>query len=191
MSAGIRDVLSFWFAPAHDGTIVSRDEWFRKDDTFDGTIRARFGELIDAAIAGAHEAWCESPHGALALVIVLDQFTRNAYRRTARSFAGDSRALRVARGVVARGDDARLSPYERWFLYMPFEHAEDVAAQNESIALFTRLERETGLDGALEWAERHAAIIRRFGRYPHRNAILGRASTADEIAFLSTPGSTF
>jgi len=124
-------------------------------------------------------------------VLLLDQFTRNIHRDTPRAFEGDARALAVATAAVDAGYDATLTPNERSFLYLPFEHAEDAAAQERSIALFSRLARETGLTSPLDWAERHAAIIRRFGRYPHRNAILGRASTADEIAFLEGPGSRF
>jgi uncharacterized protein (DUF924 family) len=124
-------------------------------------------------------------------VLLLDQFTRNIYRDTPRAFAGDARALAIAQATVDAGEDAALDKYERWFLYMPYEHAEDPAAQQQSIALFTRLRDESGLDGQLEWAKKHAAIIRRFGRFPHRNAILGRPSTDDEIAFLQGPGSRF
>jgi uncharacterized protein (DUF924 family) len=191
MSATPGDVLAFWFAPAPDGAIAARPEWFRKDHTFDTTIRTRFGSLVEHAIAGAHDEWRATPRGALALVIVLDQFTRNIHRDSARAFAGDARALRIARSVVAHGGDALLHAYERWFLYMPFEHAEDIAAQAESIALFTRLARDMGSQEPLEWAERHAAVVRRFGRFPHRNAFVGRASTDDEVAFLQTHGSRF
>jgi len=124
-------------------------------------------------------------------VLLLDQFTRNGYRDTPRAFAGDALALSLAQQGVARNDDARLIPVERWFLYMPFQHAESLPSQERSIELFTRLGTETGMADQLVWAERHAAIIRRFGRFPHRNAILGRTSTPEEIDFLATPGSGF
>ena len=183
-----RAVLDFWFGPPPP---VARDAWFRKDPAFDASIRGRFGATIAAALAGAFGEWCTTPRGALARVIVLDQFTRNAHRDTPLAFAGDARALATASEAVERGFDAKLDKYGRWFLYMPFEHAEDPRAQERSLALFGALSRETGDAGALEWAEKHAAVIRRFGRYPHRNAILGRASTPEEVAFLAQPGSGF
>jgi uncharacterized protein (DUF924 family) len=127
----------------------------------------------------------------LARVLVLDQFTRNCYRDSARAFAGDALALAAATAAVDQGRDRELIPVERWFLYMPFEHSESSVAQARSLALFAQLSRETGLTDPLVWAEKHAAVIRRFGRYPHRNALLGRESTAEEIAFLATQGSNF
>ncbi|CAG0962928.1 hypothetical protein BURK1_00809 [Burkholderiales bacterium] len=181
-------ILDFWFGPPPH---AARDAWFRKDDAFDAEIRARYGDAIEAAIGGAFEAWNATPRGALARIVLLDQFTRNAHRDTPGAFAGDPLALAVAGRAVDAGFDRRLDPVERWFVYLPFEHAEDAAAQERSVALFRSLARETGQHGALEWAEKHAAVIRRFGRYPHRNAILGRASTDDEIAFLRQPGSRF
>jgi uncharacterized protein (DUF924 family) len=167
-----------------------RDVWFRKDDAFDANVRSRFGGAIEAALTGGFADWT-APRGVLARVLLLDQFTRNAYRDTPRAFAGDTLALSIAQDAVGRGDDGALVPVERWFLYMPFEHAESDAAQQRSVELFTRLARETSLADPLEWAQRHAAIIRRFGRFPHRNAILGRVSTPEEIAFLASPGSRF
>jgi uncharacterized protein (DUF924 family) len=181
------DILDFWL-PA--GT-SARDEWFRKDPAFDAVIRTHFGAPVAAALGGAYAAWTAEPRGALALVLLLDQFTRNLFRGTPRMFAGDARALAVAEAAVAAEQDRALGPFERWFLYMPFEHAEDLAAQERSIDLFSRLAAETGLESPLEWAEKHAAVVRRFGRYPHRNAILGRAPTPEEIAFLAAPGSSF
>jgi len=181
------DILEFWFG---DGT-GERAEWFRKDSAFDETIRARFGAAVEAAIAGDYAAWTATPRGTLALVVVLDQFTRNIFRGTPRMFDGDARALQLAQAAVAAGSDRALGAYERMFLYLPFEHAEDAAMQERSLALYTRLADETGLDSPLEWAEKHAAVIRRFGRYPHRNEILGRASTPEEAAFLAEPGSRF
>jgi uncharacterized protein (DUF924 family) len=181
------DILSFWFGSGD----AARDVWFRKDAAFDATIRDRFGAAVDAAIGGAFAQWTLDPREALACVLMQDQFTRNIYRDTPKAFAGDARALSIAETVVDAGQDDTLGPYQRWFLYMPFEHAEDPAAQQRSVALFTRLRDEAGLADPLEWAEKHAAVIRRFGRYPHRNAILGRPSTEDEIAFLAVPGSRF
>jgi len=183
-----QEILEFWFG---EPPRIERVEWFRKDPAFDATIRERFGPTIAAACAGALGEWCHDPHGALARVIVLDQFTRNAYRGTPAAFSGDARALATAEDAIAAGFDQRLCGYERWFLYMPFVHSEDRAKQDRAIALFTTLAAETGLDSALPWTKRHANVIHRFGRFPHRNAILGRTSTPEEIAFLATPGSTF
>jgi uncharacterized protein (DUF924 family) len=124
-------------------------------------------------------------------VILLDQFTRNIYRDTPQAFAGDALALDIAVAAVDQGFDRKLDAYERWFLYLPFEHAEDWAMQQRSLALFGQLAAETGDRAPLQWAEEHAEVIRRFGRYPHRNAILGRPSTPEEIIFLAQPGSAF
>ena len=182
------EILDFWFGPpAH----VARAAWFRKDAAFDAMIGERFGPAVDAALAGAFHDWTATPRGTLARVLLLDQFTRNLHRKTPRAFAGDTEALAMATAAVDRGDDRVLDRFERWFLYMPFEHAENLAAQQRSLALFGALAAESGNRGDLEWAEKHAVIVRRFGRFPHRNAILGRASTPEEIAFLQEPGSRF
>lgn len=180
------DILAFWF-----GRRQPDPRWFGKDAAFDGEIRARYGKAIEEALRGGYESWSATPRGALARILLLDQFTRNAFRDTPRAFAGDSLALELAGRAVDARFDRELAAFERWFLYLPFEHAEDAASQDRSLALFGALARETGRRDALEWAERHAAVIRRFGRYPHRNAILGRASTDDELAFLREPGSGF
>jgi len=183
-----RELLDFWFGPPPHAT---RAEWFKKDPAFDATIRARFGRAIEAALARAAPVPEGDVFDALARVVLLDQFTRNAFRDTPRSLAGDALALATAIAVVDAGRDALLDRFERLFLYLPFEHAEDLAMQERSLALFGRLADEFGDRGQLDWAEKHAAIIRRFGRYPHRNAICGRESTPEEIAFLEQPGSRF
>jgi uncharacterized protein (DUF924 family) len=177
------DILAFWFGP----TDADRPEWFRADPAFDRTIRDRFGALIEDALAGRLGGWADTPPGALARLLVLDQFPRNAFRGTPRAFAGDAQALAGARAMVAAGDDLALSPRQRVFVYLPFEHAESLVAQREAVGLFERL----GVDGYTEWARKHLAVIERFGRFPHRNDILGRASTAEEIEFLAQPGSRF
>lgn len=182
------DVLDFWFGPPPR---ASREAWFRKDPSFDTVIRERFGEAVAAALAGEFADWSATPSETLARVILLDQFPRNIHRDTPLAFAGDAQALAVAQDAMARGFDRRLDFFGRWFLYLPFEHSEDLAMQQRSLELFGQLAAETGNRGPLEWAEKHAAVIRRFGRYPHRNAILGRTSTAEEIAFLAEPGSSF
>ena len=185
------EILDFWFRrPASPRYGESRAEWFRKDPAFDAEIGTRFGGAIEQALAGAFADW-SAPRAALARVLLLDQFTRNSFRETPRAFAGDPLALATAEAAVARGDDARLIPVERHFMYLPFAHAEDPAAQERSIALHARLRNETGLSDPLLWAEKHASVIRLFGRDPHRNAVLGRESTPEEIASLATPGSRF
>jgi len=182
------DVLAFWFgAPPH----TERGEWFRKDAAFDAAIRERFGDALARGLAGAFGEWCGEPRGALARVVLLDQFTRNAFRDTPRAFAGDARALATADDAIRRGFDASLDRYERWFLYIPYEHSEDLAMQRRALELFGALARDEGLDGPLRYAKRHAEIIERFGRFPHRNSLLGRESTPEEIAFLREPGSSF
>jgi uncharacterized protein (DUF924 family) len=181
-------ILDFWFGPAPH---AARAEWFRKDAAFDATIRARFGAAIESVLAGAFREWHADARGALARVLLLDQFTRNAFRDTPRAFAGDGEALASAMAIVDAGLDRDFDRFERSFAYLPFEHAEDLAMQERSVALFGMLARDTGDPGPLDWAEKHAVIVRRFGRYPHRNAILGRASTPEEIAFLAQPGSRF
>ena len=188
MSLTAAHVLDFWFGPPPHAT---RDTWFRKDPAFDATIREGFGDAVAAARAGDFHSWRRSPRGALALVILLDQFTRNIYRDTPRAFAGDALALDIAKAAVDQGFDRKLDAFERWFLYLPFEHAEDWAMQERSLTLFGQLAADTGDRTALHWAEKHAEVIRRFGRYPHRNAILGRPSSPEEIAFLAEPGSSF
>ena len=189
-----QEVLDFWFlAPASEGYGQARTEWFRKDVAFDAAIGERFGAVIDQALAGGLREWDEQgAHGILARILVLDQFTRNAHRGTPTSFAGDSLALSAAQRLVDSGADQELLPVQRWFAYMPFEHAEDARMQERSVSLFGALaEAATGYDDALDYAHRHRGVIARFGRFPHRNEILGRANSADEIAYLSQPGSGF
>jgi uncharacterized protein (DUF924 family) len=177
------EVWRFWFA---DG-MQARPEWFRKDAAFDAEIRRRFGPLIDAAIEDRLDGWGDDAASALARIVLLDQFTRNVFRDTPRAFAGDAQALAAARAMVASGQDLELAPLQRVFVYLPFEHAEDLDAQHEGVRLFERL----GLEDYAEWARKHLTVIERFGRFPHRNAVLGRPSTPEEEAFLAQPGSRF
>lgn len=188
-----QDILDFWFLPAdHPDHGKPRPEWFRKDEAFDELIRQRFGTVIEAALAGGFQEWCATAVGALAYILVLDQFTRNTFRDSARAFAGDGLALAAADDMLARGWDKTLPPVQRWFTYMPFEHAESVAEQERSVALFSALAAEVeGYGDVLDYAQRHRDIVMRFGRFPHRNRLLGRASTAEEIEFLKQPGSSF
>ncbi len=172
-------ILDFWWraGPA---------KWFAKDDAFDAAIRENFGAAVEAALAGAWDGWAEHPDTALALLILLDQFPRNIYRNDPRAFSGDERARRIATTAVDRGYD-RVFPMEaRRFFYLPFEHSEDMADQERSIDLFMQTNDEQGLF----YAYKHIDAIRRFGRFPHRNAVLGRESTDAEKAFLAMGGFT-
>jgi uncharacterized protein (DUF924 family) len=199
----VETVLAFWFPPGAEPQIAAqptdvrspefpqRREWFHKDPSFDAQIRERFGESIAQAVAGGLGGWTAAPRGALARVLLLDQFTRNAYRDTPAAFSGDARARATADEAIARGFDRELTPVERWFLYMPFQHSESLEDQQRSLTLFRALASDTGLASPLEWAERHAEVIRLFGRFPHRNAILGRPSSREELEFLRSPGSRF
>jgi len=185
-------VLDFWFgAPGAPGHGKSRREWFAKDAAFDDEIRRRFLALHASAALGECDRWAATPRGLLALIVVLDQFSRNLYRDDPRAFAQDERGLSAARLMVDQGWDAQLAPLERQFAYLPFEHAEDLAEQDRSVALFAALEGFEETRGLTEWAEKHRVIVRRFGRFPHRNVALGRVSTSEEEAFLKEPGSRF
>lgn len=195
-----QEVLAFWFLPAGSPDYgAPRREWFRKNEQFDKIIHDRFEILIDQAIAGGLRDWDRAgARGKLARILLLDQFTRNAWRGTPRAFAGDALALAAAEDVLdqMRGDGAQaedaLLPVERAFLYMPFEHAEDSTAQARAVALFERLAAaHAGFDSMLDFARRHQEVIARFGRFPHRNAILGRPSTPQELEFLARPGGRF
>lgn len=185
-----RRVLEFWFGAEADRLVEPRDFWFRKSDAIDDEIRRDFGPTIEAALAGDLGDWALTTAGTRALILVLDQFTRNAFRGTARSFVGDAAAVALARRLVATGADRSCQPLERWFIYMPFEHSESLADQAESLRLFGSLAAD-GLESPLPWAQKHFEVIQRFGRFPHRNEMLGRASTAEELAFLQQPGSRF
>lgn len=193
MDPRAQEVLDFWFGPAGSPVHGSqRTEWFAKDDGFDALIGQRFGGLVDAALAGGLRDWDAQAEGALARILVLDQFTRNSARGTPRAFAGDRQALEAARSLVDAGTDRLLTPLQRSFAYLPFEHAEDTAMQDQALRLFTALAGEApDLAGMVEYARRHREIVVRFGRFPHRNGVLGRPSSAEETAFLQQPGSRF
>lgn len=191
-----RAVLDFWFGePGTPAFGRASERWFKRDHAFDALIRERFGPTLEAARRGECDAWQRTPLGTLALVIVLDQFSRNACRGRPDAFACDAQALDAARRLVASAAHLLLPTAEhRAFAYLPFEHAESVDAQRESVHLFEALARETGETGKgsyVDYARRHAAVIERFGRFPHRNAALGRVSTEAECAFLREPGSSF
>jgi len=181
-------VLDFWFGAPRG---AARAEWFRKDEGFDAQIRSRFGEVHAAAANRELEGWRGERESMLALIVVLDQFSRNLYRNDPRAFAQDAHALGCAREALARGDDALSLPVEREFLYLPFEHSENAEDQARCVELMSRLEAFEETRGLTEWAVKHKVIVDRFGRFPHRNAILGRASTPEELEFLKQPGSGF
>jgi uncharacterized protein (DUF924 family) len=185
-------VLDFWFGarPSPDYG-HPRKPWFEKSDAFDSDIHERFSNLQAQAAAGRLDAWQASSKSALALIVLLDQFPRNMHRGSPKAFACDPKAHGVARYAVSRGFDRVLLPVERWFVYLPFEHAEDLAMQRESLRLFAGLGFDPESAGAIDYARRHFDIIARFGRFPHRNDILGRISSADETEFLGQPGSGF
>jgi uncharacterized protein (DUF924 family) len=188
----IAGILDFWFGePGSSERGRAREVWFRKDAAFDDTIRARFGAVVDEAAAGGLAGWDRSDTGALALLVVCDQFPRNLFRGEARAFVLDPRALATARDLVATGRDRALAPLERVFVYLPFEHSESLDDQHEAVRLFTTLRDDPQAGGYLEWAVKHFEVVRRFGRFPHRNEALGRVSTPEEIAFLAQPGSRF
>ncbi len=171
------EVVAFW-------TEAGPDRWFKKDDAFDAAVRDRFLATYEAAIADALAAWEVAAESALALVIVLDQFPRNMFRGSARTYAADPLALTVAGRALARGDDRTVDPALRTFFYLPFMHSEALADQEQCVALY----RALGDAESLRYAEDHADIVRRFGRFPHRNDVLGRATTPEEQAFLDAGG---
>jgi uncharacterized protein (DUF924 family) len=175
--SGSDDVLAFWFAdPAR---------WWKKDPSFDDEIRARFSGLHHVIQRGGREDWLDTAHPSLAYVVVLDQFSRNMFRGSARMYEGDARALAAARHALDRGFDRGLTPDERMFLTMPLMHSEEMADQDRCVELFASLPEW------LRFAEEHRATVARFGRFPHRNALLGRVSTEEETEFLREGGSSF
>lgn len=176
-TADPRDVVTFWLGQ-------SEKVWFSADPAFDAEVLSRFAALVEQARAGTLDHWAEEPEGALALVILIDQMRRNIYRDSPEMFAADEKALAVAKRAIARGFDEDLPKDKRRWLYMPFMHSENLADQERSIALFKR----SDISESVAFAVDHADIIRRFGRFPHRNAILGRRTTPEEAAFLADGG---
>ena len=192
MRSSPADVLAFWFGnEGEPGYGEFRDQWFRKDEVFDREITDRFGVLYERAAAGELDDWREDAEGCLALVIVLDQFPRNMFRGDAKTHATDGKALEAAKYAIERALDRELPAFQRMFLYMPFMHAEDVEDQRRSVELFEGLAAEPGGPDVVEYAVGHRVIVERFGRFPHRNAILGRETTPEEAEFLTQPGSSF
>ncbi len=184
----IGNVLAFWFGSTPG---ERRKAWFVKDPVFDQEIRSRFLPLYESAAAGLLAGWAQSAQGALALIVVTDQFPRNMLRGSARAFATDPVALATAKHTVESGWNKDMLPVERMFVYLPYEHSESLADQNRAVELFAPLAAFPETSDAADYAERHRTIVKRFGRFPHRNAALGRASTPEEVAFLRQPGSGF
>ncbi len=175
------DILHFWFSE------LDPAEWWQAGDALDQQIRTRFISCWEKAAEGRLDHWQEEAPSCLALIIVLDQFSRNLHRGTPKAFSQDAKALQIAETALEKGFDQKLEPQKRIFFYMPYEHAEDMAMQEKSVALFRCL----GLKEQTDYAIRHRDIIARFGRFPHRNAILGRKSSDEETTFLAQPGSSF
>jgi len=198
--AAIDRLLDFWFGPLGDDGTVDREHrvlWFYPSEDFDQRCREGFAGDLARAARGDLDPWASTPHGRLALIILLDQFSRNIYRGTARAFAQDAKAFALCEEGVADGMDRALRPAERLFFYLPLEHAEDRTAQQRSVECLERLcdeissEQRPLFEDFLDYARRHRAIIERFGRFPHRNKTLGRASTAEECEFLAGPDASF
>jgi uncharacterized protein (DUF924 family) len=193
-------LLEWWFGSAESPSEVAKAKgklWFGKNKAQDAEAKSRFGDLVDAALSGGLKEWAETPDGWLALILLLDQLPRMIYRDTPRAFAGDQRAQQFVAHGLKLGRDQHLDPLQRTFIYLVLEHTENLDAQNQAVARFTDLlpllpatDREF-LTSSLDYAERHREVIKRFNRFPHRNDILGRVSTPEEIEFLKGPGSRF
>ncbi|MDB5834391.1 MAG: hypothetical protein JWR14_4221 [Caballeronia sp.] len=193
LDARAQAVLDTWFgAPDSAQFGHARKVWFKKDVTFDALLNERFGALLEEALEGRLTSWAATPPGTLALIVLLDQFTRNCFRGTPRAFAGDDEALKLARTLVDTRDELTLPTiHHRVFVTMPFEHDEALASQREAVRLLQALFDETGdkdVEDSLDYALRHAEVIARFGRFPHRNVVLGRETTAEERTWLKQEG---
>ena len=195
-----RQVIEFWFGelPMRPDAMAGRQKlWYGADAATDTLIRDRFGALVDAAVAGSYRNWEREARSRLALIVVLDQFTRNIHRGRAGAFAGDARALGLALDAIDRGMDREIDPIPRRFFYMPLQHAEDLAVQERSVRISERFDAECAAafenysGGLAPYAREHRDIVARFGRFPHRNQALGRQSTADELAYLAGDAPSF
>ena len=194
------DVLDFWFdQPSAAADVAARQSklWFSKSAANDQLVTERFADTLIAAGAGKLDHWALTPRGQLALIVVLDQFPHHIHRNHGQSFAYDAQSLALAQAMIQSGDAVRVVPIERVFVYLPLEHAESLALQDQSVALYAQLEAKASdaerplFQGFLDYAQQHRDVVARFGRFPHRNELLGRPSTAEEIAFLKQPGSRF
>ena len=188
----VNDILTFWFSRPDDPDYGKpRKVWFKKNPAFDEEVRSRFYFDYHQAANGELDSWQELPESCLALIILLDQFPRNMFRGEARGFATDAKALSAAKHAVACCFDKKMLSVQRWFIYLPFEHSENLEYQRQSVALFEQLGDEPENASVIDYAIRHYKVIEKFGRFPHRNQILGRVTTAEEAEFLQQPGSSF
>jgi uncharacterized protein (DUF924 family) len=187
-----QEILDFWFGkPNEEDYGKSRKVWFIKNPYFDEEVRSRFLSDYKRAAAGELDDWKNSPLSCLALIILLDQFSRNMFRGQPQAFVTDPQALAVAKHAVEQGFDHELLPIQRWFIYMPFEHSENLDDQHQCVELFSKLKDYPECASGIDYAYRHLNVIQRFGRFPHRNQILNREITPEEIEFLKQPGSSF
>ncbi len=199
--AGYEDVLSFWFGSVQDNGTAEEGisaRWWKKSDAFDAECRDRFLTDLELALAGKLDDWTQTPEGRTALIVLMDQFSRNIFRGTPRSFGSDAQALAQSKLAVAAGEQNKVPTCYGYFMLMPFMHSEDIADQERCIELFQQLADRTpegparkSLEAAVGYGVKHRDIVKRFGRFPHRNAVLGRESTPEETEFLTKPGSSF
>lgn len=192
MDAKVNQILDFWFgSPQLADYGKERSFWFTKKPEFDRDLSDRFLSTYEQAATGELDGWEDSPRSCLALLLLLDQFPRNMFRGMPKSFATDAKALAVANKAIAKGFDQCLLPVQRWFMYLPFEHSENIADQQRCVDLFATLKDDPDSAATIDYALRHKSVIERFGRFPHRNKILGRETTLQEAEFLKQPGSSF
>lgn len=188
----MNEVLDFWFGRSNSPEFGKvQKKWFEKNEDFDAQVRSHFLPQYELAASGQLESWQDSPENCLALILLLDQFGRNMFRGTPQSFATDSKALASAEYAVNNNFDGELLTVQKWFIYLPFEHSENLEHQQKSVELFSNLQGEPDSQSVIDYAIRHLEIIERFGRFPHRNQILGRETTPEEAEFLKQPGSGF
>lgn len=187
----VDDILTFWFEDPTGLTAKNRKVWFMKDPAFDQEIRDRFLAVYEQAATGQLDHWQETAPGVLALILLLDQFPRNLFRGMPQAFATDAKALALAQIAIARGLDQALPPIQHWFVYLPLMHSEDLEVQRQCVKVFRQFEHDPEVQSSYPYAMKHLEVIQRFGRLPHRNAILGRESTPEETEFLKQPGSSF
>jgi uncharacterized protein (DUF924 family) len=186
------DIVEFWFGKPDEADYGKyRKVWFTKNPKFDEEVRSRFLQDYQKAAAGELDDWKDSPLSCLALIILLDQFPRNMFRGQPQAFATDPQALAAAKHALDRGFEKQLLPLQRWFIYMPLQHSENLADQHQCVELFSTLKDYPECASGLDYAHRHRKVIERFGRFPHRNEILGRETTSEEAEFLKQPGSSF
>lgn len=190
--ANFQEILNFWFGtPEQPNYGKPRDVWFSKNLEFDRQVKTKFLSDYELAASGKLNHWQDNPETCLALILLCDQFPRNMFRDRPKAFATDSQALGFAEYAVTRGFDRQFIPVQRWFFYLPFEHSENLEHQRQSLALFEQLSDDPDSQSTIDYAIKHLKVIERFGRFPHRNQILGRETTPEETEFLKQPGSSF